>query len=801
MIRTLFPDCLDIWDIVLVGGPEVDGPAEVLRGAGFALTRVDGCEAIASIQAPFRALVLLSPNLSDEAAMGLCNDVAERGDSQGFACVLIVGDDPLSPWQERLLHDGLAAGVAVWPAAEVVFLGWIRSYFHLSAVQRGLHESTRGYFDLFGNMRVVMLILDPENGNILDANPAAETFYGWSRSELCGMSICDINGLPARETCRILQLATAQHRNFFRFRHLLRDGSRRDVEEHNGPVWICGRALLFSIVFDVTARNDAETALFQAHQEWEDIFQAIGHSVVVLDTRYRILAANRIAVGATGQKDSVLVGRPCFEVFCGLETPPPGCPMCRLLSTGHAEQAEMELCTPEGVFQISCTPVFNPEGELLKVIHIAMDVSEHKLVERQLENLNRDLESSVARATELAGRREAASRAKSEFLANMSHEIRTPLHGAGGMIELLQASELCPEQAEYVGNALQSLSRLNRLLTDILDLSKVEAGRLVLYDENFNVSSMREQLQEQFALDAAAKDLKLDFSFDPALPLWLRGDVSRLRQILFNLVGNAVKFTDEGFVRVTVRPVANGCSDRLYIAFTVEDSGPGIGEDIKDSLFEPFTRGERSFVRKHQGAGLGLSIVRGLVELMGGDISVQSELGHGTMFSFFLPFTQQEARPDEPVEDIPLSCAPLSILVVEDDTVNAVYVERLLWKCGYEAVVAGDGAQALCLLSGRRFDLVLMDVQMPVLDGIQATQVIRSWDGPVSNIPIIALTACTMVGDKERFLAAGMDAHLPKPVSMDQVRQAIERLMAEKGAVCGAGLQGKSGQAAACPPG
>lgn len=391
-----------------------------------------------------------------------------------------------------------------------------------------------------------------------------------------------------------------------------------------------------------------------------------------------------------------------------------------------------------------------------------------------------DLESTAPWVTGQISQNDEAGRVRREFMANMSHEIRTPLHGAVGMVELLKGTELRSEQEEYVGNALACLSRLNCLLTDILDYSAAETGKLALSDEIFDVFSVQEDLREVFALNAADKDIKIECVFDPALPNRIRGDGLRLRQILANLVGNAAKFTEKGWVRVTARPVARGGVDRLYIAFTVDDSGPGIATEIRKTIFEPLMPGDGSFVRRHQGAGVGLAIVRSLVDLMGGDISVQSAPGQGTVVSFFLPFKLPEVRFENVRESRCPSCAQLRILVVEDDKITAMYLVRLLEKIGYKTVVAADGAQALSRLSRLRFDLVLMDVRMPVVNGLQAARLIRSWNGPLSNIPIIATTSCVMAGDKERFFAAGMDAYLPKPFGIDKLRETIECLVASK---------------------
>lgn len=402
----------------------------------------------------------------------------------------------------------------------------------------------------------------------------------------------------------------------------------------------------------------------------------------------------------------------------------------------------------------------------------------------------RDITDSVNAAKALLAAKEAAesaTRAKSEFLANMSHEVRTPLNGVLGMLQLLQTTEQTDEQKEYILGAIKSTKRLTRLLADILDISKIESGKLQVIEAEFSTVCLQESIMEIFRPTAREKNLAFDFHVDAQMPPSFIGDETRVRQILFNLVGNALKFTESGSVQIDAMVLPAKDSHAVRVLFAVCDTGIGISDEQLKDIFEPFVQGERSYTRCYQGAGLGLAIVRKLVRILGGEMVIDNTVGNGTTvyvsLLFKLPVSHQEpaalqsCQADKPAE------TPLRILLVEDDEFSLFAGKRMLQKMGYSVATAPDGRQALAILREQDFDLVLMDIQMPVMDGVEATKAIRGASdlGQMSHIPIIAMTAYAMTGDKERFLAAGMDGYLSKPVERDELKTVIERVFDKTG--------------------
>jgi len=453
------------------------------------------------------------------------------------------------------------------------------------------------------------------------------------------------------------------------------------------------------------------------------------------------------------------------------------------------------------------TKPFNPEV-LLSKVRIFLEL--HQRAQEALE-ANQRLEALLAdqeQINELLGREiairqraeealflakeaaEAANRAKSEFLANMSHEIRTPLNGVLGMLQLLKG-EVSPEDREkFTDMAYDAARRLLYLLNDVLDFSKMEAGQMELVQKPFRLSEVFASVAGIFSLASQEKGLELSFNLDPSVPALLRGDEARIRQVLFNLVGNALKFTPSGSVRVGAWALpSRRFSGRVRVYLSVRDTGIGIPDDKQALVFDRFTQSDASFNRRHEGAGLGLAIVRRIVKLMDGGIDMDSEVGVGTTIYLNLLLdvaAQTEPKPapaPETAQPEAQGSQPLRILLAEDDPIGQLSMQVLLGRMGHQVVTANNGRQALDASRQGEFDCVLMDIQMPEMDGVEATRQIREVEESSGRAPvrIIALTAYAMQGDRERFLAAGMDDHVGKPVQLEEIRKALGRVRARPG--------------------
>jgi PAS domain S-box-containing protein len=547
-------------------------------------------------------------------------------------------------------------------------------------------------------------------------------------------------------------------------------------------------------------RKEAEAGLRRSEARKAAMLAAALDAIITIDHEERILEFNPAAERIFGYPRASVLGRRLSELII-----PPAYRaehrrgMRHYLASGEGpvlgrrvEMPALRAGGSEFPAEISIVPTVL-DGRPIFTGYVR-DITERKRAEQDILQFNRALEQRVAdRTAELESANAQLARAaelKDEFFATVSHELRTPLGGVIGMVELLAEAALDEKQRHYAHIAHTSAGLLRDVINDILDFSRIEAGQFHLERMDFNPAEVVHEVVSILSPQAADKGLGLHCRLDRGVDAWLSGDRGRLRQVLVNLVANAVKFTERGTVIVRVSVERGGVArpegpDRSTpLRFAVNDSGIGIPHDRRDRLFQPFSQVDASTSRRYGGSGLGLAICRRLTELMGGTIGVESELGRGSTFWFTVPLNPAQApRPaagSEPAgaPGVGTPARPLRILLAEDNAANQVVATALLESAGHSVRVVPDGRQALAAHAEERFDLILMDVQMPEVDGLEATREIRCREaGRQTHTPIVAVTAHAGKGDRDRFLAAGMDGCLTKPLARRELAGVLEALV------------------------
>ena len=539
-------------------------------------------------------------------------------------------------------------------------------------------------------------------------------------------------------------------------------------------------------ILEAILRKRTEEALKESEQRFRDAIDHFPNVLVIYDAERRIKYVNSNGLQIIGLSEEEAIGKKDEEIF------PPEMinsylpALKRAVETKKSQSLERTRPASMGgqTIIVNIIPLLNKGGEIRQILGTTYDITERKKMEEELRKARDDLELRVQeRTAELQNSLEAANesvKAKAAFLANMSHELRTPMNAVIGFSSLLLDDDLTQEHREYIEAIRKGGEAQLAIIDDILDYSRVEKYKVVLEHQPFSLKRLIDESLEMVATQASKRGLNLFHTINYGTSDTIIGDHGRLRQILVNLLSNSVKFTDKGDVSLSVSSkVIKG--NEYQISFLVKDTGIGISQDEMNQLFQPFTQLERTLSRKRDGVGLGLAITKNLVELMGGKIWADSIPGQGTTFHVMIPAETIHGkqldfgRMDSGIasESFP-GLKPMRILVAEDNPSNQRVLVEMLKRLGYRADAVADGREVIQALERQDYDLVLMDIKMPEMDGITATQVIRKLQ-PENGPKIIAITAFALEGDREKCLEAGMDDYIAKPVQIGELVEALKK--------------------------
>ncbi len=641
---------------------------------------------------------------------------------------------------------------------------------------------------------------------IAEWNTQAEESFGWRRTEALGKDLCHFISLVTEDVREIL-IGKRGHPSCSRRLEavgLHRDGNRFPIALSISPIQRGQEPHLVMFARDLTALKKMEEQLFESHERYQAILDGIedGYDEADLKGNYTFVnAAFCRMYGRVWEHQEAMNLKPFTtpEETVGNNfreySPPESAQEIidvykQVYKTGKPATHDFKFAVGPKTFytEQSITLKKDREGKVTGFRVLSRDCTERKMREQELARAKEVVEAAKQAAEEARIAAEKASRAKSEFLANMSHEIRTPMNAIMGMTELVLATELTGEQREFLSMAKSAADSLLVVLNDILDYSKIEAGKVVLDPAPFNLSDAVTDAVKILTLAARQKGIELALHVEADVPPAVVGDATRLRQVMINLIGNAIKFTAKGEVVVRLGVEESGkTSAKLH--FSVRDTGIGISPENQKKLFKAFEQADISTARQYGGTGLGLAISSQIVRLMDGRIWLDSAVGVGSTFHFTVqlpvaPGTAESAKSEAApslaarigIDEIE-SQPGLRILLAEDNAINQRLAVAMLSRMGHQVTSASTGHEVMLKLKDDEFDLILMDVQMPEMDGLAAASRIRLQERATgSHIPIIAMTANAMAGDREMCIAAGMDDYITKPINGNDLKQAISRL-------------------------
>ena len=646
----------------------------------------------------------------------------------------------------------------------------------LTAAKEGAEASESRLRGITDSAIDAILMMDP-TGAITYWNPAAAQILGYSPEEALGK---DLHNLLVPEHYHaafhaafpeFLRSGTgnALGRTLERFA-LRKDGQEIEVALSLSPVKLNGEWHAVGMLRDITSTKLMERSL-------RKLSTAVEHSpvsIIITDRAGTIEYVNPKFTQLTGYSSEEVLGQNPRILKGGEQPPELYQEMWQTLLSGREWRGEFHNRNKDGsmVWELaSISPIRDKNGDITNFVGVKENIGEQKRLQKEL--IEVALHDKLAR-----DHAEQASKTKSDFLASMSHEIRTPLNAILGMLDILVETPLNSEQAEYLSVVYSASETLQRLIDDILDLSKIEAGMLRLDCALFNLPDCIQEFMNMMSVRASQKNLTLTSTLGQDIPNWLVGDSFRLRQILINLVGNAIKFTGQGGVSLAVElAVTDG--NNCTVKFSICDSGIGIASGKLHTIFENFSQADTSTTRNYGGSGLGLSISKRLAEMMGGEISVESTPDVGSCFHFTCRFampveTPPEHQPEVSAEEKPIRS--LSLLLVDDNKDNRTVLNAYFRRTVHRVETAVNGEEAVAKIKKGTYDLVLLDMEMPVMDGYTAVRLVREWEQENGRapLPIIALTANALKEDSQRSLAAGCTAHLTKPIHKDKLLKAVD---------------------------
>jgi PAS domain S-box-containing protein len=644
-----------------------------------------------------------------------------------------------------------------------------------------LQAAESAYRTIFNATNDGIFILDPASGIIIDCNKQSMQIFARPREELIGATPVQLSPADSPdfgpEQARQLMLAAQEGKpQIFEWLCARPDGSTFWGEVSLRAIEINGRLRLLALVRDISERKQIDSILRESEHRFRALVENVPHLPVQgYDADRRVIFWNLASQQFYGYSSEEAMGSQLEDLII----PPP---MREAVIQGVRQWIDNGIPIPAGELQLQ-----TKSGALVDVFSshamLRNTRGEFEMYCVDLDITQRKQEALVLQRTRDAA--QTATIAKNEFLANMSHEVRTPLNGIMGLSQLLRTTDLTDEQRGYMDMLDGSARNLLTLINDILDISRIEAGSMAIEQTAFSPAKLLREIGNIYTTTAADKGILLEILPADDLPTALTGDPLRLKQVLINLVGNAIKFTSHGGVTLTVTQLQS-TTQAVWLGFDVVDTGIGMSEETLQKVFNAFTQADASTARIHGGSGLGLAICRRLSELMGGSIRAESSPGQGSRFTVELPFgryTGQEqvtSAVSAPNGAIPLE--PLRILLVEDQEVNRTFVQRLLERQGHRVTPAADGLMSLDLLERERYDLMLLDIQMPGMGGEEVIARLRQTEQTSGeHLPTIALTAHALAGDREKLLASGFDGYVGKPVQMDLLLAEMSSVLDLKG--------------------